>query len=89
LPVGKKGTGCCELRFGSDSSVFSDVSEMTGQKIIKATLTGERHPHALAALGGHRAKAQPENLSLSLTSPNLGSTGRPAFQAKWFSQFTD
>src|ERR1039458_9648198 len=32
------------------ANVLSDVSGMTGQAIIKAILSGERDPHALAAL---------------------------------------
>src|SRR5882724_770913 len=48
------------------ANVLSDVSGVTGQAIIKAILTGERHPHKLAAFRDCRVKASEEEIARSL-----------------------
>jgi len=48
------------------ANVFSDVSGMTGQAIIKAILAGERDPHVLAAFRDCRVKASEEESARSL-----------------------
>jgi transposase len=48
------------------SNVLSDVSGMSGMKIIGAVLEGERDPWVLAALVEPEVKATPENIARSL-----------------------
>ena len=48
------------------ANVLSDLTGMTGQRIIKAILSGARDPHKLAAFRDHRVKASEEQIARSL-----------------------
>src|SRR5258706_2705468 len=46
--------------------VISDITGVTGIRIIEAILAGERNPHTLAALGDGRVKASSDTIAKSL-----------------------
>ena len=48
------------------SNVISDLSGMTGMKILRAIVQGERDPHQLAALRDYRIRASEEEIARSL-----------------------
>ena len=47
-------------------SVISDIMGVTGQRIVRAIVAGERDPEALAALRHARIKSSPETIAASL-----------------------
>lgn len=49
------------------SQALSDVTGITGQRIIRAIVAGERDPHALAALRNYRCKKEADEIARALT----------------------
>ena len=47
-------------------NVISDITGLSGRRIVEAILSGERDPHALAALSDRRCKRSKEEIALSL-----------------------
>ncbi|MDE2791885.1 MAG: hypothetical protein OXI81_15880 [Paracoccaceae bacterium] len=47
-------------------SVITDISDKTGQRILRATLAGERDPERLAALRNTRVRSSVEMIAASL-----------------------
>ncbi|MCP4604873.1 MAG: IS110 family transposase [Proteobacteria bacterium] len=47
--------------------VISDITGMTGMKILRAIISGERDPHILAQMRHHRIKCSEETIVQSLT----------------------
>lgn len=47
--------------------VISDITGLTGMKIIKAIIEGERNPHLLASLRDHRCQKNEEEIAKGLT----------------------
>jgi type II secretory ATPase GspE/PulE/Tfp pilus assembly ATPase PilB-like protein len=50
------------------ANVISDLSGVTGQKIVRAIVEGERDPHQLAKLRDVRIQASREEIAKSLES---------------------
>ena len=48
------------------ANVISDISGMTGMAILRAIVSGERNPQALARLKGERIRATGEEIAQSL-----------------------
>lgn len=46
--------------------VVSDITGVTGMRILRAILEGERHPHKLASLRDHRCKNHEATIALAL-----------------------
>jgi hypothetical protein len=51
------------------SQALSDVTGDTGQRIIRASVAGERNPSTLAALRNSRCKKDADEIALALTGP--------------------
>ena len=49
------------------SQALSDVTGITGLRIIRAIVAGERDPHTLAALRNYRCKKEADEIALALT----------------------
>jgi transposase len=49
------------------SQALSDVTGLTGQRIIRARVAGARDPHTLAALRNYRCKKEADEIALALT----------------------
>jgi hypothetical protein len=49
------------------SQALSDVTGVTGQRIIRAIVAGERDPRTLAALRNYRCKKDEDEIALALT----------------------
>lgn len=51
------------------SQALRDVTGLTGQRIIRAMVAGERAPHTLAAMRTYRCQKDAEEIALALTGP--------------------
>jgi hypothetical protein len=51
------------------SQVLSDLTGLTGQRIIRAIVAGERDPQPLAALRNSRCKKAADEIAMALTGP--------------------
>jgi hypothetical protein len=50
------------------SQALSDITGLTGQRIMRAIVAGERDPQRLAALRNYRCKKEADEIALALTS---------------------